>query len=127
MSMRREDGIVRHSSREGVFDDLAMGLETGALSRGKAIKLGGAALLASTLGLFASRGAEAQEVEVAITRRQCNRRFNNADFCRNRNGGDNCESCCNRNSRRPKACCGPSGCNCCRRRQRCLNSGQCGD
>ena len=52
----------------GSLDDLAMGLETGAISRGKAIKLSGAALAASALGLFASRGAEAQEdVETAVT------------------------------------------------------------
>ncbi len=125
MSIGRDDGRVRPSSRERVFDDLAMGLETGAISRGKAIKLGGAALVASTLGLFASRGAEAQEVDLAISRRRCNRKFNNADYCRNRQGGDRCDTCCNRNGRRPKACCGPSGCNCCRRNQRCNNSGQC--
>jgi hypothetical protein len=46
------------------FDDLAAGLETGAISRSKAIKLSGAALAASALGLFASRGADAQ-IEVA--------------------------------------------------------------
>jgi hypothetical protein len=116
--MKRGEGGVR------AFDDLAMGLESGAISRGKAIKLGGAALVASALGLFASQGAEAQEVEIAITRRRCRRKFTRSDFCRNRRG-DNCSVCCNRNSRRPKACCGPSGCNCCRRRERCADSGRC--
>ena len=45
--MRRDEGCVRP------FDDLARGLESGAISRGKAIKLGGATLVASALGLFA--------------------------------------------------------------------------
>ena len=104
------------------FDDLAIGLESGAISRGKAIKLGGAALVASALGLFASaEGAQGQTVTPEVTRRGCHRR--GGDFCRNRDGQD-CKICCTR--RRTKACCGPSGCNCCRRNQRCLNSGQCG-
>ena len=125
--MRRDEGGIRASLwKEESLDDLARGIETGAISRGKAIKLGGAALVASTLGLFASRNVEAQEIEIAITRRRCNRKFSRSDFCRNRGGGgDNCETCCNRNSRRPKACCGSSGCNCCRRRERCTNSGRC--
>ena len=126
MSMRRDEGEVRPSSwKEGSLDDLAMGLESGALSRGKAIKLGGAALVASTLGLFASQGAGAQEVELEVTRRQCRRRYRRSDFCRNRGGGDRCDVCCNRASRRPKACCGPRGCNCCRRNERCAESGNC--
>jgi len=105
------------------LDDLAMGLESGAISRGKAIKLGGAALVASALGLFTSQDAQGQEVEVAASRRRCNRR--GGDFCRTSEGSEGCRICC-RGRRRPKACCGPSGCNCCRRGQRCLNSGQCG-
>ena len=118
MSMRRDDGGVR------AFDDLARGLESGAISRGKAIKLGGAALVASTLGLFTSQGADAQVVEPAITRRGCRRRFRRSDFCRSRTGG-RCRICCNRRSRHPKACCGTDECNCCRRRQTCLPTGEC--
>ena len=34
------------------FDDLAMGLDTGAITRGKAMKIGGAALIASALSVF---------------------------------------------------------------------------
>ena len=117
---------MANRNREGAphFDELAKGLETGAISRSKAIKLGGAALVASALGLFASQGADAQEVEIAITRRRCERKFTRSDFCRHRGAGDNCERCCNRASRRPKACCGVNGCRCCRRRERCLE-GRC--
>jgi hypothetical protein len=116
--MKRDEGGVR------AFDDLARGLESGAISRGKAIKLGGAALVASTLGLFASQGADAQEVELAITRSRCRRKFQRSDFCRHR-AANNCSVCCNRDSRHPKACCGASGCNCCRRSQRCTDLGEC--
>ncbi len=118
--------MLANRNQEGTpfFDDLARGLDTGAISRGKAMKLGGAALVASALGLFASQGAEAQEVELEVTRRRCNRRYTRSDFCRNRQG-NNCDVCCNRNSRRPKACCGPRGCNCCRRNERCADSGRC--
>ena len=109
------------------LDDLAIGLESGTISRGKAIKLGGAALVASALGVFASaEGAQGQTVTPEISRNRCNRRFENADFCRHRGGGNRCTACCNRNGRHPKACCGSSGCNCCRRSERCQNSGKCG-
>jgi hypothetical protein len=33
--------------------------------------------------------------------------------------------CCNRNSQKHKACCGPKGCNCCRKGERCLANGKC--
>jgi hypothetical protein len=53
----------------GVFDDLAVGLNSGAITRGKAIKLAGAALLSGALGVFAAAPAEAaracRSVEVA--------------------------------------------------------------
>jgi hypothetical protein len=44
---KRGEGGVDHS-----FDHLAMGLDTGAITRGKAMKLGGAALVASALSIF---------------------------------------------------------------------------
>ncbi len=108
----------------GAFDDLARGLDTGAISRGKAIKLGGAALVASALGLLTSQRADAQVVEPAITRSGCRRAYRRPDFCRSRNGG-RCRACCNRESRRPKACCGSDECNCCRRSERCNERGNC--
>ena len=45
------------------FDDLAMGLDTGAITRGKAMKIGGAALIASALGVFGAREAQAGEIK----------------------------------------------------------------
>jgi hypothetical protein len=109
---KRDEGGIRP------FDDLAVGLETGAISRGKVIKLSGAALVASALGLFASRDADAQAVEIAISRRTCNRR--GGDFC-NRNGR---RICCGAGGRRRKACCGPEGAACCNRNERC-DRGRC--
>lgn len=119
MFTQREEGGMH------AFDDLAKGLDTGAISRGRAMKLGGAALVASALGLFGSRGAEAQDVELAISRRRCRRREGRHDFCRNRDGGPNCEACCRKSRRNDVACCGPKGCNCCRSGRQCLPSGLC--
>ena len=110
MLTNRNDGGIH------AFDDLAIGLDRGEISRGKAIKLGGAALAASALGLFASRGANAQEVTLeASQRRRCHRR--GGDFCRSHG----CHACCGTGGRRRKACCGTKGCACCRRNERCDN------
>jgi hypothetical protein len=76
------------------LDDLAASLESGAISRSKAIKLGGAALLGSALGLFASQNAQAEDFDTAASRRRCNRR--GGDFCRNRAAGPTCKICCGR-------------------------------
>jgi hypothetical protein len=58
-SWLRKEGCVLTKRDEGVapfFDELAQGLESSAISRRKAIKLGGSALVASALaGLFPSR------------------------------------------------------------------------
>jgi len=112
--MKRDEGGLRS------FDDLATGLESGAISRGNAIKLTGAALAASALGLFASSRADAVEssVEVAARRRRCLQK--GGDFCR-RSG---CSACCGAGRRRRKACCGDRGCGCCSRNERCDN-GRC--
>jgi len=103
---------------QGVFDDLASSLETGAISRRKAIKLTGAALAATALGVFAG-DAQAEVLEASgIRRRRCRRRGGN--FCRVRH---KCHVCCEGN--RSKACCGRHGCRCCRPGQRC-RAGNCG-
>ncbi len=130
--------LVRSEGTDRSFDDLATGLNTGAITRGRAIKLAGATLVASTLGLVGAAGAEAQEVGTdAIRRRRCNRR--GGDFCNNSGeaGGifsRQCNVCCGRGRgngngrrrrRRRKACCGSAGCNCCRRNQRCRSNGTC--
>ena len=67
-------------------DDLAIGLESNAISRAKLIKLGGAALAASALGLFASAGpveAETPETETleAQTLEVARRRHHTQDCC----------------------------------------------
>jgi hypothetical protein len=62
LSPNRDEGTARF------FDDLAIGLESNAISRAKLIKLGGSALAASALGLFASAGpveAETPEAETS--------------------------------------------------------------
>ena len=111
--------LLGNRNREGgSLDDLAMGLETGAISRGKAIKLSGAALAASALGLFASRGAEGQELTLEAEKGRCRRR--GGDFCRRRG----CRVCCGEGGRRLRACCGRRGCVCCRRNERC-DAGRC--
>lgn len=122
--MKRGEGGVGRS-----FDDLALGLDTGEISRRKAMKLGGAALVASALGLIGAGSAEAQEVSAeGIRRRRCNRR--GGDFCNTSGHGARCHVCCGegrrrRRRRRRKACCGSEGCNCCRRSQRCRSDGTC--
>jgi hypothetical protein len=116
---KRSEGGVAHS-----FDDLAMGLDTGAITRRKAMKLGGAALVASTLGVFGVREAQADEVTTeGRARRRCNQK--GGDFCRNRAAGPSCKICCGEGRRRRKACCGQEGCNCCRPGERCRNNGRC--
>jgi hypothetical protein len=116
---KRAEGGVAHS-----FDDLAMGLDTGAITRGKAMKLGGAALIASALGLIGAGQADADEITTeGKARRRCRKK--GGDFCKNRGGGDNCKICCGEGRRRRKACCGSAGCNCCRRGQTCKPSGKC--
>ena len=57
----------------GAFDDLAVGLDSGAITRAKAIKLAGAALLSGALGVFAAADPAAATVDDA-RRRRCRRR-----------------------------------------------------
>jgi hypothetical protein len=119
-------------------DDLAIGLESNAISRAKLVKLGGAALAASALGPFASAGrveaqtpeeaetseAETSEAETseAETLEAARRRHHTQDCCirfkRREIAGvpvllPRCLVCCRR--RRRVACCGRHGCRCCRR------------
>ena len=71
---------------EELFDELATGLQTGAISRGKAIKLTGAALAASALGIFASE-------DEAEARRRC-RTLSCREKCRRcRRSGRCCRGC----------------------------------
>src|SRR5215207_6589358 len=136
LSPNRDEEMARS------FDVLAMGLESNAISRAQLIKLGGAALVASALGLFASADrAKAETVEdetvedetveaetakaetpEAQTLEAARRRHHTQDCCisfrRRRIVGvpvllPRCLVCCRR--RRRVACCGRHGCHCCRR------------
>ena len=128
MLVKREEGTARS------FDDLAMGLDTGVITRSKAMKFGGAALIASVLGLLGTGEAQGQDIGAErIRRRRCNR--HGGDFCNNRGEEGfpfvhQCHICCGEGSRRRrrrrrKACCGSAGCNCCRPGQRCRSNGMC--
>jgi hypothetical protein len=113
VSIKRDQGGAR------AFDELAVGLDTGAISRGKAIKLAGAAVAASALGLFASRGAEGQTVTIEAERRRCKRR--GGDFCRSHG----CRVCCGPGGRHRRACCGSRGCCCYNPRTEHCDNGNC--
>jgi hypothetical protein len=105
------------------FDDLATGLDTGAITRGRAMKLAGAALVASALGLVGAGEARGAEVEAdGIRRRRCNRR--GGDFCNTTAGDTRCNVCCGEGRRRRRACCGRNGCACCRPKETC-DDGRC--
>jgi hypothetical protein len=72
---------------EELFDDLATGLQTGAITRGKAIKLTGAAIAASALGILASEDeAEARRrcrtLSCREKCRRCRRSMRCCDACR---------------------------------------------
>jgi hypothetical protein len=79
VSLRREEG-------ERSLDSLAMGMGEGTITRGRAIKLAGAALLGSALSVFA--GAEAADAQ-----RRCGRR---AVLCIRRRNGRRLFFCCPR-------------------------------
>jgi hypothetical protein len=75
---RDEGGMVRPSPEEGHLDGLAMGMADGSISRGRAIKLAGAALVGGALTLFGAT----QEADAAVTgrqRRRCRRKYTDAD------------------------------------------------
>jgi hypothetical protein len=133
LSPNRGEGTARF------LDDLAIALENNAISRAKLIKLGGSALAASALGLFASAGPveaetfetrfpEAQTPEEARTLEaealEAARRRRHTNNCciswrRRRIAGvpvrlPRCVVCCRRGR---AACCGRHGCRCCRRRR----------
>jgi hypothetical protein len=79
--------IKRDQRVETSIDQLAMDLESGAITRGRAIRLAGAALAASVLGLFASEEeAEARRRCRTLTCREkcrrCRRSMRCCDACR---------------------------------------------
>ena len=80
--------LLRREEGERSLDDLAMGMGEGTITRRRAIKLAGAALLGSALSVFA--GAEAADAQ----ERRCGRR---AVLCiRRRRNGTRLFFCCPR-------------------------------
>src|SRR5919112_220246 len=75
LSPNRDEAMARS------FDALAIGLESNAISRARLIKLGGAALLASALGLFASTDPAQAETVKAETIEAERRRRHHRDCC----------------------------------------------
>jgi hypothetical protein len=88
---KRDRGeLVRPSPDENHLDGLARGVADGTVTRGRAIKLAGAALAASALTLFA--GQEEADAVTARRRRRCRRRFDgNGVIC----SGRGRTVCCN--------------------------------
>jgi hypothetical protein len=109
-----ENTVLMKRDEGGAFDDLAMGLDSGAISRGRALKLAGAALVASALGLSFASDA------YAGPRERCIERHGRNAFCRS---GEGDKVCCKRDLR-PIACCGKFGAQCCRQGQSCVK-GKC--
>jgi hypothetical protein len=75
LGKRDEGAIVRPSpEEEDHLDGLARGVADGTISRGRAIKLAGAALVGSTLALFSAQG-DADALTLAQRRRRCQRKY----------------------------------------------------
>jgi hypothetical protein len=114
----QKGGVLLLTRRDGggarAFDDLATGLESGAITRGKAMKLAGAALVASALGL--SYASEAQAFRGPLNKKQCEAK--EGVFCRSKETG--LKICCRP---RKEACCGKFGAQCCAKGK--CNKGKC--
>jgi len=78
---------------EGVFDDLATGLESGAISRRTAIKLTGAALVATVLGAVFTLQDDAQAADLEDARRPCKTLSCRGKCLRCRRLGQCCRAC----------------------------------
>ena len=111
-----ENTVLMKRDEGGAFDDLAMGLNNGSITRGRAIKLAGAALVASALGLSFASPAQARFGE--LNRRQCEER--GGEFCRSSETGE--KICCRA---RKTPCCGKFGAQCCQAGARCNRHGKC--
>jgi hypothetical protein len=102
---RDEGGPVRPSWKqpgEHSLDGLARGMADDTITRGRAIKLAGAALLGSALALFSAEG-EADAQNLRRRRRRCQRRYaGNGVLCVSQN--DNRISCCNDTTTSTRRC-----------------------
>jgi hypothetical protein len=114
--MKRDDGGgVRLFSEQEAFDEMSTGLASGAITRGRAIKLAGAALVASALGLSFENAAQARFG--TLNRKACEKQ--GGVFCRSSETGQ--KICCRA---RKTPCCGKFGAQCCQSAAKC-NKGKC--
>lgn len=100
MLRKRDKGeLVRPSPEGDQLDGLARGVADGSISRGRAIKLAGAALVGGALTLFA--GQEEADAVTARRRRRCRRRFDgNGVLC----SGRGRTVCCNNENTSARRC-----------------------
>src|SRR5215216_7974235 len=84
-------------ARERAFDDLATQMASGSISRGKALRLMGAALVGGTLGSLGIRGASADQgdqgenEECKAEGKKCRK---NAQCCSGKCEGGTCAAAC---------------------------------
>ncbi len=106
MSIKKRDegGLVRPPWKEPgehSLDGVARGMADGTLTRGRAIKLAGAALVGSALALFGAEDADAATLREQ--RRRCRRRHGgNGVFCVSDNGKKS--RCCNNETTSNRRC-----------------------
>jgi hypothetical protein len=74
---------------DGFFDDLARGLADGSLTRGKALKLMGAAVVGGTLGSLGIGGVAVADEECKPTGKKCRK---NAQCCSGICSGGTCQA-----------------------------------
>ena len=75
---------------ERPFDELAKGLASGSISRGRALRLMGAALVGGTLTSFGIGGVAAADNECKPTAKKCNK---NKQCCSGNCSGGTCAAC----------------------------------
>jgi CXCXC repeat len=75
---------------EGFFDDLARGLADGSVTRGKALRLMGAAVVGGTLGSFGISGVAVADDECKPTGKKCRK---NKQCCSGNCSGGTCAAC----------------------------------
>jgi hypothetical protein len=81
-------------AKDSVFDDLARGLADGSLTRGKALRLMGAAVVGSTLGSFGIGGVALADDECKPTGKKCRK---NKQCCSGNCEGGTCAAACGSN------------------------------
>ena len=78
-------------AKESFFDDLARGLADGSITRGKALKLMGAAVVGGTLGSLGVGGVAVADEECKPTGKKCRK---NAQCCSGKCEGNICVAAC---------------------------------